>query len=194
MYIGNLTPTTFDNDLFKFFKNKGYSLRNAQVMLNTKTRQSKCFGYLNFYTEDEANRCLTEMNNQVLNGKQIVLNKKKQSNFDTEANIIIRNIAKEMTQAELYDLCKQYGNIVSCKLEVLNNGISKGFAFVQFETKDAAASAIQALNGSSHYGKAIQVLNHSKKEDREDANENFTNLFVKNVPKEFSEAQLRGVF
>lgn len=29
LYIGNLTPTTFDNDLFKFFKNKGYSLRNA---------------------------------------------------------------------------------------------------------------------------------------------------------------------
>lgn len=29
LYIGNLTPTTFDNDLFKFFKNKGYQLRNA---------------------------------------------------------------------------------------------------------------------------------------------------------------------
>lgn len=29
LYVGNLTATTFDNDLFKFFKNKGYKLRNA---------------------------------------------------------------------------------------------------------------------------------------------------------------------
>lgn len=63
LYIGNLTPTTFDNDLFKFFKNRGYNLRNAQVMLNNETRKSKCYGYLNFYTEDEAQRCLTEQNN-----------------------------------------------------------------------------------------------------------------------------------
>jgi hypothetical protein len=24
LYVGNLTPTTLDNDLFKFFKGKGY--------------------------------------------------------------------------------------------------------------------------------------------------------------------------
>lgn len=84
LYIGNLTQTTFDNDLFKFFKNKGFSLRNAQVMLNRETRKSKCYGYLNFYTEDEANRCLTEMNNATLNGRQIVLSKKKSNNsFDS---------------------------------------------------------------------------------------------------------------
>lgn len=29
LYIGNLTATTFDNDIFKFFKNRGYNLRNA---------------------------------------------------------------------------------------------------------------------------------------------------------------------
>lgn len=36
------------------------------------------------------------MNNTNLNGKQIVLNKKKSSNFDSQANVIIRNIPKEM--------------------------------------------------------------------------------------------------
>lgn len=69
LYVGNLAPTTFDNDLFKFFKNKGYKLRNAQVMLDKNSKKSKCFGYLNFYTEEEALRCFKEMNNAQLNGK-----------------------------------------------------------------------------------------------------------------------------
>lgn len=107
-------------------------------MLNNETKKSKCFGYLNFYKPDEADRCLNEMNNATINGKQIVLNKKKTNNFDTQANIIIRNIAKEMTQAELFTLCKEHGNIVSCKLEVGSNGVSKGFCYVQYETKEDA--------------------------------------------------------
>jgi len=117
LYCGNLTATTFDNDLFKFFKSKGYQIRNAQVMLDKESRKSKRFGYLNFYTEDEATRCLNEMNNATLNGIQVVLNKKKSTNFDSEANIIIRNIPKEMSQADIYSLSAQHGNIVSCKLE-----------------------------------------------------------------------------
>jgi len=82
LYIGNLSQTTFDNDLFKFFKNKGYNLRNAQVMLNNDTRKSKCFGYINFYTEEECQRCLTEQNNAIINGRNIVLNEKKSNDFD----------------------------------------------------------------------------------------------------------------
>jgi polyadenylate-binding protein len=82
------------------------------------------------------------MNNATFNGKQVVLNKKKSKNFDSEANIIIRNLAKEMTQAEIYDLCKVFGNIVSCKLETLNTGVSKGFCYVQFDNKEASQKAI----------------------------------------------------
>lgn len=41
LYVGNLTQFTFDNDLFKFFKGKGYKLRNAQVMLDKTTKKSK---------------------------------------------------------------------------------------------------------------------------------------------------------
>jgi RNA recognition motif-containing protein len=35
---------------------------------------SKGFGYLNFHEKEEAQRCLNEMNNTILDGKSIVLN------------------------------------------------------------------------------------------------------------------------
>lgn len=44
------------------------------------------------------------MNNATIDGKQIVLNKKKDSDFDLKANLVVRNLPKEMNQKELSDL------------------------------------------------------------------------------------------
>ena len=109
LYVGNLTPTTFDNDLFKFFTSKGYKLKNAKVMHDHNTKRSKQFGYLNFYSKEEAERCLKELNNAVLDGKQLVLNKKKDSDFDSQANVLIKNLPKELKQNELYTIFGKYG-------------------------------------------------------------------------------------
>ena len=47
-------------------------------MFDNDTNKSLGLGYLNFIEEDESKRCMEEMNNQTINGKQIVLNKKKE--------------------------------------------------------------------------------------------------------------------
>lgn len=79
-----------------------------------------------------------------------------------------------------------YGNIVSCKLETDSKGLSRGFCYVQYESKDDAQKAITGLNGVPVSGKPIQVLIHSKKGEREDTGEHFRNLFVKNIPTDFT--------
>jgi len=43
-------------------------------------------------------------------------------------------------------------------------------------------------------GNKIDVLNHVKKDEREDVGENYTNLFVQNLPGDFSDAQLHDLF
>lgn len=67
-------------------------------MFDKDTNKSLGFGYLNFLEDDEAVRCMDEMNNQMINGKQIVLNKKKEQDFDSKANIIVRNLPKDIDQ------------------------------------------------------------------------------------------------
>jgi len=194
LYVGNLTPTTFDNDLFKFFKNKGYKLRNAQVMLDMSTKKSKQYGYLNFYTQEEALKCFQEQNNAILNGKQIVLNQKKNKDFDSAANVLLKNLSKEITQNDLHNMCKSFGKIISCKLEVSADGSSRGYGYVQFDNKENAEKAIGELNKSTHHGKEILAIVHSKKNDREESGEHFTNLFVKNIPTNFTDDQLKKIF
>lgn len=82
LYIGNLSKETYDLDLYKFFASKGYKVQSAKVMFDKETNKSLGFGYLNFIEEEESRRCMEEMNNQTINGKQIVLNKKKEQDFD----------------------------------------------------------------------------------------------------------------
>jgi len=69
LYIGNLSSKTFDLDLYKFFKSHGYAIAGVKVMFNKESRQSRGYGYLNFYAVEEAERCLEGMNNAVIDGK-----------------------------------------------------------------------------------------------------------------------------
>lgn len=132
LYVGNLSDKTFDLDLHKFFSRK-YHIASAKVMFDNESKRSKCFGYLNFYSQEEADKCLEEMNNVMMEGKQIVLNKKKGADFDSKANIVVRNIPKEMTQQDLSKLFGKFGKFFSCKVEVFKDGQSRGFGYVQYE-------------------------------------------------------------
>jgi RNA recognition motif-containing protein len=69
LFVGNLSQTTFDGDLFKHFSSKGYKIKNARVMLDNSTQKPRGFGYLNFHTKEEAQRCLDEQPTSILDGR-----------------------------------------------------------------------------------------------------------------------------
>lgn len=69
LYVSNLPKENFfDLDFFKLFTSHGYRLKSAKVVLHKKTSKPLGYGYLQFNTKDEADKCLKEMNNHVLNG------------------------------------------------------------------------------------------------------------------------------
>lgn len=69
LYVGNLSDKTYDLDLFKYFTAQGYTLASAKVMYDRETEKMRGFAYLNFYTQDEALKCLNNMNNAIIDGK-----------------------------------------------------------------------------------------------------------------------------
>ena len=163
-------------------------------MFDKDTNKSLGFGYLNFIEEDESKRCMEEMNNQTINGKQIVLNKKKEQDFDSKANIIVRNLPKDIDQKQLMELFSEFGKIGSCKLEVFSDGKSRGFGYVQFLEQSSADQAIAKLNDFKIGENVISVAVHSKKDEREAQSEKYTNLFVRNLPQNYTEDQLHQLF
>lgn len=193
--VSNLSEKTYDLDLYKFFSSHKFQVASAKVMRDRETEKLRGFAYLNFYSEEEAERCLAEMNNAVIDGKHIVLSRKKNDDFDSKANVVVKNLAKDITQKDMSDLFSKYGAIKSCKLEVYESGDSRGFGYVQFDTPANAQKAIEALDGSEQHGKKIGVMIHAKRDEREGGGESkYTNLFVSNLPSGYTADQLKDLF
>lgn len=112
-----------------------------------------------------------------------------QPGFDDKANIIVRNLAPELSQQELWDHFSKFGQIKSLKLEEFPDGKSRGFCFIQYVDKDSAEECIKLADRSELRGKKIEVTYHKNKEERYG-----DNLYVQNLPAGTTDKQLEEMF
>ena len=81
--------------------------------------------------------------------------------------LLIRNLARATTEAELRTLFEGYGRVQSCTVVMdKKTGISKGFGFVEMPKPGDAKAAMKNLNGKDVDGNKIRV---KKAEARQDA-------------------------
>lgn len=72
--------------------------------------------------------------------------------------LYVGNLPYTTTDNDLNDLFAQFGTVASAR--VINDretGRSKGFAFVEMETKEEADAAIEGLNGKDFEGRGLVV-------------------------------------
>ena len=72
--------------------------------------------------------------------------------------LLIRNLARTTTEAELLAVFEAHGAVQSCNLvlDKKTNG-SKGFAFVEMPKLGQAKAAMKSLNGKELAGSVIRV-------------------------------------
>ena len=72
--------------------------------------------------------------------------------------LLIRNLARSTTEAELRSLFEAIGTVQSCNLVMdKQSGGSKGFGFVEMPKLGDARAAIKTLNGKDVAGNRIRV-------------------------------------
>lgn len=72
--------------------------------------------------------------------------------------ILVRNLARSTTEAELRELFEAYGTVQSCTLVIDEKlGNSKGFGFVEIPKPGEAKAAIRNLNYKDVRGNKIRV-------------------------------------
>jgi len=78
--------------------------------------------------------------------------------------LLIRNLARSTTEADLRELFESYGRVQSCTLIMdQKTGGSKGFGFIEMPKPGDAKAAMKNLNGKEIAGNKIRV---KKAEDR----------------------------
>jgi RNA recognition motif-containing protein len=73
-------------------------------------------------------------------------------------NIFVGNLAPEVTESELTEVFKAFGQVTSAQvMRELFSGASKGFGFVEMPGKQHSLNAIAGLNGKDFHGRPLRV-------------------------------------
>jgi RNA recognition motif-containing protein len=73
-------------------------------------------------------------------------------------NIFVSNISFKVREDSLTELFSQYGEVTSARIiKDKETRRSRGFGFVEMASDEDGQKAIDALNGTEHYERAIVV-------------------------------------
>jgi len=83
------------------------------------------------------------------------------------SKLYVGNLSYETTGSDLQELFGSHGSVQSAEvIQDRDTGRSKGFGFVQMGSDSEAQSAISALNGQDHSGRALTVNEAKPREPR----------------------------
>ncbi|KFU91844.1 Polyadenylate-binding protein 4 [Chaetura pelagica] len=199
LYVGDLHPDVTEAMLYEKFSPAGPVL-SIRVCRDMITRRSLGYAYVNFQQPADAERALDTMNFDVIKGKPIrIMWSQRDPSLRKSGvgNVFIKNLDKSIDNKALYDTFSAFGNILSCKVVCDENG-SKGYAFVHFETQEAADRAIEKMNGMLLNDRKVFVGRFKSRKEREaelgaKAKE-FTNVYIKNFGDDMDDERLKELF
>lgn len=198
LYVGDLHPEVTENMLFEAFSTIGHvqSVRVCRDATNP-TRPSLGYGYVNFHSPEDAERAIQVMNHKLIRDRPCRVmwsQPNPEQRKSGQGNIFINHLPASYDSKRLQDMFSTFGNISSAKVST-TDGVSNGYGFVQFESKEAADKATEAWNGREVEGKVLSVAPFKAQVSRgTSARSIFTNVFVKNLPAEWSKDDLIAFF
>ncbi|XP_046961224.1 polyadenylate-binding protein 1 [Vanessa cardui] len=200
LYVGDLHSDITEAMLFEKFSTAGPVL-SIRVCRDMITRRSLGYAYVNFQQPIDAERALDTMNFDMIKGRPIrIMWSQRDPSLRKSGvgNVFIKNLDKMINNKAMYDTFSAFGNILSCKVAQDENGGSKGYGFVHFETEEAANKSIEKVNGMLLNGKKVYVGRFIPRKEREkelgEKAKLFTNVYVKNFGEDFSDELLRDMF
>ncbi|KAF7442469.1 RNA-binding protein [Pyrenophora tritici-repentis] len=180
LFVRGLAPNVTSEDLTEYFS-ESYPIKNALVVLDKETRESKSYGFVTFADVEDAQRAKEELNNTEIKGKKIKVDfaearqregeekrpragdrakaeREQQIKEAQTPKLIIRNLPWTIkTQEDLQKLFRSYGKVNFVNLPKKPNGELRGFGFVSLRGKKNAERAIQELNGKEIDERPIAV-------------------------------------
>jgi len=173
IYVSNLPFDTTDENLRELFK--GFAIKTAYIA-KRKNGKSKGFGFVNLERESEQKAAIEKINGKELDSRKLIAkiafnderrneNGELREEFKTqlqqnnsvpsETVVHVSNIAWEVNDEGLRKIFAEFNPKVAT-VATRKSGKSKGFGFVEFNTKEDQEKALK-LNGSSISGRNITV-------------------------------------
>ncbi|KAK6916954.1 RNA recognition motif domain, partial [Dillenia turbinata] len=174
LFVKNLNFKTTDESLKNHVSEnmKEGKILSVKVKKHLKNGKnvSMGFGFIEFDSVETATNICRDLQGTVLDGHALILQlchaKKEEKVLNksgkdrSSTKLIVRNVAFEATAKDLRQLFSPFGQIKSLRLPK-KFGNHRGFAFVEYVTKQEAQSALEALSNTHLYGRHL-VLERAK--------------------------------
>ena len=163
IYLGGLPPDVDKYELNQFIMSQG-DFNIEELMIPNK----KNYAYVKFKTKEEALLALKvlqskEFKKYIINAQPFHSSKQKKR---IDSNLFVKNLKKDCTPKDLFELFSKYGTVDSIDLRTGPNGDCLGFACVDFTTEESAKEAMENLNQTTFQDNIITVTKFTPKEQR----------------------------
>jgi len=201
LYVGDLRDDVGETDIYDAFKECGPIL-SVRVCRDVKNQNSLGYAYVNFQSHENAQKALDTLNGKALKGKpcRVMWSRRDPSQRKSnEGNLFVKSLDKSITLVQLQDVFSHFGSISSCKVVTEDDGTSRGYGFVQFEKVEDSAKALEASKTDKDQfkvlGENLVVENFVPRRLRaNNANDTYTNIYVKYIGKKFTTDDLVKMF
>ncbi|XP_058090315.1 heterogeneous nuclear ribonucleoprotein Q-like [Magnolia sinica] len=143
IFVGGLDRDANEDDVKKAFEKVG-EIVEVRLLRNPLTNKNKGFAFVKFATKEQADRALSELKSPVIRGKQC-------GTAPSEDNdtLFLGNICNTWTKEAIRQKLKEYGvdDVENITLvgDAKNEGLSRGFAFLEFACHADAMVAYKRL-------------------------------------------------
>jgi len=196
LYVGDLAPDVTEQHLFEMFSRVG-PVASVRLCRDAATRKSLGYAYVNFVNAEHAEEALNNMNYEKIRGRpcRIMRSQRDPTKRKSQAgNVFIKPLPEDVDAKILYDKFSAFGHIESVKVPYKDDtpgGVLKarGYGFVQFSNPENAQAAIDSVKEIN--GTPVSVEHFKQRQARDPQRQ--TNVFVKNVPLNFTQQQFEAL-
>lgn len=215
VFVKNLDASIDNKALYDTFVAFGTVL-SSKVAVD-ENGQSKGYGFVHFDNDESAQSAIKKLNGMLINDKKVyvglfVRRQERAPGNDGSpkfTNVYVKNFSETYTDEDLKQLFNTYGTITSAVVMKDEEGKSRCFGFVNFESPDSAATAVEKLNGTTiNDDKVLYVGRAQRKAEREaglkakfeqEKRNKFdklqgANLYLKNFDDSFNDEKLKEIF
>ncbi|KAL1369748.1 hypothetical protein HN51_000118 [Arachis hypogaea] len=143
IFVGGLDRDATEEDLRKVFKRIG-EVVDVRLHKNSSTNKNKGYAFVRFANKEHAKRALSEMKNPVIRGKRCGTAPSEDNN-----TLFLGNICNTWTKEAIKQKLKDYGidgvENITLVLDAKCEGLSRGFAFLEFSSHGDAMLAYKRL-------------------------------------------------
>lgn len=193
VYVGGLPRDASEDDLREFCESAG-EVTEVRMMKGKDSKENKGYAFVTYRTKDMAAKAIEDLNDTEFQGKKI-----KCSTSQAKHKLFIGNIPKSWQEEDLKKTVTEIGpgvEVVELLKDPQNSSRNRGFGFIEYYNHACAEYARQKMsNPKFRLDKNAPTVSWADPKNADSsASSQVKAVYVKNLPKNVSQDQLKELF